>query len=375
MFKNRLSYAAVVLVLFIFVFLRDAPMTYTAFYAVLILPIISYVVGYFSKRNITAAEELSHEFVTKNEKTYYKVRIHNAGFLPCFFARIYFEFEEIGLVSNTSHTYFSIEPKSYFEVKVQLSGKYRGVYKIAPSSVVVYDFLGIFKYKLHFQSGITLIIAPLITQVPELASEITQQGETIVKRHIQGQDHTSSAELREYQITDSYKQIHWKATAKRNELISKNPQEIEQLATVFFINNLRIPKAVDSMLAREDKLMDLAVSVMSHCNQSGHRMLMQAVNIQQREFTTNFTRLYHEVAALPFGEFGSIHPIMNDYLHSGNMMENVFLFTQSLDDELILALQEFKLLGSHVTLFLFGSATRSHLRKLVSLDIKCVQDE
>jgi len=375
MLKNRLSFGAVVLVLIIFVFLRDSPMTYTAFYAILILPLISFVMGYFSKNKITLSESLSREFITKNEKTEYKVRIHNRGFLPCIFACVYFDFSQIGLETDTTHTYLSIGPKNDFEATVQISGKYRGVYEIMPTDVVIYDFLGIFKFKAKYQSVLKLTIAPEMISIPELTSMITQQGETIIKRHMQGQDHTISAELREYQLTDTYKQIHWKATAKRNELISKNPQEIEQLATVFFVDNLRVPKDILKMLALEDKFISMVISAMSHCYQLGHRMSMQALNQGSVEFTTNFTRLYHDVATLPFGEFGDIHYVLNDYLNSGHVLENILLFTQELDEELILALQGFKFLGSHVTVFLFGTATKGHLRKLESLDIQCIQTD
>ena len=375
MLRNRLTYGAVVLVLFIFIFLHDASMTYVAFYAALILPVISFIMGYFSEMMVSVSEALTHEFVTKNEVTEYKVRIHNSGFLPCFFAYIHVESERIGLKADVSEIYFAIKPFSSFETTIKLSGKYRGVYEMDVIKLNTYDFLGIFKFKAKYKSALKLTIAPQIIHIPALSSEITQQGETIIKRHIRGKDHSISAELRAYQQTDSYKQIHWKATAKKNELISKNPQEIEQLASVFFVDNLRIPKPIDIMLAQEDKMMDTVVSVMNHTNQLGHRMILQSLTQKNQEFTNDFTKLYHDVALLPFGYFGKIHHVLNEYLSTGNMLENILLFTQAIDENLLNSLQNFRFLGSNVTVFLFGTATKGQLRKLEALDIHYVLPE
>ncbi|MCL1990289.1 MAG: DUF58 domain-containing protein [Defluviitaleaceae bacterium] len=369
MLKSRLTYAAVMLVLVIFIFLRDDQMTYQAFYAALILPIFSFIMGYVSSKTITIKEVLSDEFVMKNETTEYKVQIHNGGFLPCFFAYMRFDFDQVGLETDVSEIYLAIKPFAHFESKVKISGKYRGIYEVNFSEFVTYDFLGLFKFKSKHPSKLKLTIAPQLMKRSEQTPDVIQQGEMTAKRFMKGQDPTFSVELRAYQLTDHYKQIHWKATAKRNTLISKNPEDIEQLTTVFFVDNLRLPKAIEPMLAREDQLIDRVVSVMSHCHQLGHRMFLQALNHESTTFTTDLTRLYHELAVLPFGQFGEIHDVLNGYLNGSKVSENVFLFTQVIDDALLLALQAFKFLGMNVTVFLFGTGTRAHLKTLESLNI------
>ena len=377
MLKNRLSYGAVVIVLFVFILLRDSPMTYTAFYAAIILPIISFIMGHLTKQKTMLVEELSREFVMKNEKIEYKVKILNHGFLPCFLAYIRFDFKAIGLDANFEEAYLAIKPFDSSEIEMQISGKYRGIYHIGIPELITYDFLGIFKFRTRYENPRILTIAPEIISIPELTSEVTQLSETVVKRHMKGQDHTISAELREHQLTDSFKQIHWKATAKRNELISKNPQEIEQLSTIFFISNLRIPQSIEKMLEQEDKFTSALVTTISHCHQLGYRIALTALNEKNvghtTEFTTNFTRLYHDVATMPFGKFGQINHLLNDYLNSGNVLENIFLFTQAINTELINSLRGFKILGSHVTIFLFGSVTENNLKQLELLDIHCIQ--
>ena len=378
--KNRLIYGAVVFVLFIFITLRYSNMTYAAFYAALILPIISFSLAWLSKNKIAISEELSHNFVTKKETVEYKVKIKNRGFLPCFFACLYFDLQDVGLDADVAFEYFSVKPFGSYEALVKLSGKYRGIYEVGIENAIIYDFLGIFKFKLNYTKGLRLTIAPQIIEIPELQLEVIQEGETVVKRYFKGKDYNTISELREYQPMDTYKQIHWKATAKRNELISKDPQEIEQLATVFFLNNERKQKTLEKALEREDKMMDVVVSAMSHCYHLGHRMALQtlrpeylgAISARYTDFTRNFTHLYHETSILLFGNFGDFNHLLNECLSFGETLENVFIFTQTVDEDLISAIQSYKLLGSKITLFLFGAVTKNAARKLESLELHCI---
>jgi len=356
-------------------------MTYAAFYAALILPVISFIVAWLSRSKIDISEKLSQSFVTKKEVVEYKVKIQNRGFLPCFFACLYFDLHEIGLEADATEEYFSIKPFGSYEAIVQVCGKYRGLYDVGIENAVIYDFLGIFKFKLNYTKRLRLTIAPQIIKIPELQLDAMEEGETTVKRYIQGKDYSMISELREYQPTDTYKQIHWKATAKRNELISKDPQEIEQLATIFLVNNKRLQKTLEEALEREDKLMDIVVSAMSNCHHLGHRMALQTMQPQKTstistrypDFKTDFTRLYHQASILPFGDFGDFNLLLNECLSFGDILENVFIFTQDVDENLISSLQTFKLIESKITLFLFGAVTKDTIRKLESLEIRCLR--
>jgi len=373
MLRNRITYAAVLSVLFVFIYLREDNMTYAAFYAALILPVFSFVFLQFTRFNIEITEKLSNEIVAKNEEFLYRVKVRNRGFLPCFFIRLSFDFKNLGLDSTTQNSYFAVGGKNHFEDEIKISGKYRGIYEIGMKEVAMYDFLGIFKAKIKYANTLKLTITPEIKHIPELVTNQIQDGETASKRNLPGQDLTSVTELRPYQNTDSYRQIHWKATAKRNELISKNPQDIEQYATVFFINNYRNPSKSNS-LETEDKMMDAVVSAMAYCQHLGHLISLQYFPAENKDFTTDFHKLYQEIAVLPFINSQKFPDLINEYLMNGNICENVYIFSQEVDQDLIESMKSFRVLNSNVTLFLFGTASERSLRTLDAYEIKVVSD-
>lgn len=372
--KNRLIYGGIVLLLITFILLRESPATYVAFYAALILPAVSAFLAWLSRDKIVIFEELSQTLIAKNETTEYRLKIENQSIFPCFFIGIQLNFEAIGLSAIHNDKYLTLNPLASEEIAVAIQGKYRGVYEDFIKEMVVYDFLGLFKFRSHYEPGTKLIIMPQVIEMPELMSEMTQSGETTIKRHMQGTDYMTSAELRAFLPTDSYKQIHWKATAKRNELISKNPQEIEQTTAAFLVHNIRqTNRSLERILATEDKIMDVLVSVMSYTHGLGNRISLWAHPDETYELTTDFTKLYHEATMLSFVEIGDVHQLLNQAFKHNDQRENVYLFTQIVNKEVLDLLQKYKLLGSEIIVFLFGTTTIGNMRKLESEGIRCIR--
>ena len=369
MFRNWIAYLFILITLLIFVIIREDHMTYTAFYAVLIMPILSFLQGLISINQIGIESDLSSELISKNEVISLKTTFTNKGLLPCYFAKVQFDFESIGLISNSNTINFSLGIKKTYVEEIEITGIYRGVFEINPSKLWTYDFLGLFKYRGKLNDAITITIAPSITEMEEIISEITDDSEEIIKNQLLGHDISGVTDLREYQPTDSYKQIHWKATAKRNMLISKNPQDIETQTGTFIIDNKRIMKTIEKTLETEDKMMEVAISVMKHNFSQGHRIKMLATNYSMPDFTTDFTSLYRHAALLPFGDFESIGLMLKNYLFSNRICEDIYFFTQNLDNDIIDSLEKFTSLGCQVTVFLFANQASGHLKKLKSLKI------
>ena len=378
--KNWFIYGIVLVILFGFIYLRDSSVTYRAFYAALILPLFSYGLAVLTKRNIRFTETLSTNFIAKHEKIEYQVQIQNHGFLPCFLIQIKMDLKHLGLDSSLGDVYLNLAPWRGRTITAQISGAYRGIYEVGCGEVVLYDFLGLFKVRPKYASQIRLTIAPRIIALPDLMMEMNSDGETTTRRNLPGTDLSVATELRDYLPTDSYRQIHWKATAKKGKLISKNPQEVIQPQSVFLIDNRRLPKSLIKMLITEDQLIDTAVSVISHCHNLGHQLAVQTLRAKFLQsasehslaFTTDFNRLYHEVAALPFGEFGELTHMLAECCHSGTDLDNIFVFTQDVNDDVLEAIQNLRMLNNQVTLFMFGTLTKGTQRRLEMIGVEVV---
>jgi len=372
MWKNRVTYALVTIVLFLFIYLQEHRMTYMAFYAVLIMPILSYLVGVFSRRYFSISEKLSSNFITKGEEVVYTVTTRNRSFLPCSFARIRLEACEIGLEIEPVEQYFSSLPYKNHTFTFEITGIYRGEYMIGVKDITFYDFLGLFQFKLSPNEMQPLMITPRIIAISDLSLDTATGDDGSSRNYIRGEDYSNIAELREFQPTDSYRQVHWKISAKKGELISKTFHEEERHAATFFIDNVRISRDLRVAMEAEDKMMEMVVSAMSYCYRAGYPVSMQVMSGKHVNFTTDFARLYQESSKLKFGGSSDFNVLLNNYLSSEQDPMNLFVFPTVINDVLFDILKSLVFIGNHVTIFLFKDVSQQMIDKLKMLDVNMI---
>lgn len=352
MLKNRLIYVIVTMVLFLFIHLQEHHMTYIAFYVALIMPILSFGIAAFSKQYFSIYEKLSNDFMTKASKAKYTVTIQNRSFLPCSFAQIRFEACEVGLEVKSKERYFSLRPYRSHEFVFHINGIYRGLYEIGIKELVYYDFLGLFRFKMPTNEMSKLTIMPSIISIADLPISVTRQNHTSSKNHTQGEDYSNVAELRAFYLTDSYRQIHWKASAKKGKLISKNFHEEERNTVTFFIDNRRTSRDLLEFSEQEDKIMEMLVSAMFYCHRIGYFISMYTTDAKRVDFTTDFTHLYQEASRIKFHENSDLNVHLNVHLNSERIPMTLFIFISNLNDDLLMTLQSLVLIGNQITIFL-----------------------
>ena len=372
MFKNRLTYGVVVFVLLLFVYLHESPMTYMALYGALVLPMLSFVFAVISNRRISISEKLNVDFISKEQVACYKIFIENRSFLPCNSLHIKFSGDDIALKVEPQEVYFSIAAFAKRGFDFQIKGIYRGVYEIGGEEIVLYDILGLFRFKRKYEKKLMLTVTPRIFSISTFEGDLLSREETISRNYFQGEDYSAISELRKYQPTDGYKKVHWKASAKRNELISKEFQEAEKCTTVFCIDNTYRGESREEDLKQEDQLMEAVVSVMSHCCRLGNLVSLYYENGGPVNFTTDFATLYREASKIIFKKEGQFEVLLSDYVGQRGNTTNLFVFTHNVNENLISILQQSRISGNSIVLFLLKATDDEAVKRMESLDIRCI---
>jgi uncharacterized protein (DUF58 family) len=347
-------------------------MTYMGFYAVLLFPILSFLLAVISKRRFEVVGGLSVDFIGKGREVSYDLTIDNNHFWPCTLVGVQFVGDEIGLNVDERHKHFSIGAFRKKELRFIITGNYRGSYEVGIDEVVIYDFLGLFKFKQKHDLKNILTVTPRILPVIGVTLKADSQDEVISKRHMQGEDYSIISELRKYQPTDGYKKVHWKASAKRGELISKNYQESERCIVALYVNNLAEEGSPREELEIEDKMMEAVVSVMYHCSRSSHPVSLNYIGSSPMKFTTDFSYAYKEASGLAFKKEGSIISLLDDHMKIHKEPMNLLVFSNKVNERLVSTLHLLRKTNNHVLLFLFAPIADEEIRKLELMDIHCI---
>ena len=108
------------------------------------------------------------------------------------------------------------------EVGIPIDTTHCGAFRMEVKSVKVYDLFGLFCTKKNVKNACEVLIQP-IRRIPEAIPDLNGFKAKTLRRS--QSPYTEIYDVRDYVIGDPIKNIHWKASAKKDALMVKEPQE------------------------------------------------------------------------------------------------------------------------------------------------------
>jgi len=372
MAKNRLVYGMVILTLLVFILLRELPMTYWALYAVLLVAILSLLLALGSQRSFSVTAELPSNYVTKGESVLYVLSIRNQSVLPYSCVRARFRSDDVAPKFNRYERDVSVPSRKSEQVTVQVSADYRGNYRIGPSELFLYDSLGLFRWKKQLPNPLCLTVIPRIYPLPSLPLETEAEDMAVERNRVSHADYSAASDLKKHQPPDGYRKIHWKASAKRNELISKHFRETEAHRVFLCIDNSAIHAPESEALILEDQMMDALVSAMSYATERDYTVTLDYMDAHDIEPEADFKHLLQTAAHLVFGESGDFDAYLAEFLYAYRAHQNLILFLQNITAHTVSALESHSAPKQNIIVFHFGETEADRVGELQKLGIYCI---
>ena len=371
MVKNRIVYVLVLVVVVQFVYIYEHEMTYVALYAVATLPLVSLGVAVSLRHSFVIRERLSTHILTKGEGLHYSLYVANRSFLPCSGLLVSFWTDEIGLNTNIQDTLISIPPLQSYTLEFDIEPKYRGSYAVGVREIVIYDFLGLFRLRQRYESSQDFMVNPRIVEKPNIYPYMRAPRES-ANQYSFNEDHSMVSELRKYHPTDGFKKIHWKASAKKGELISKMFRNTESESLSIFVDNTRRGTAHEHILKLEDEMVESIVSVLLNLGEATATLHSMGAEPE----TGGFTHLFGVAASLQFGKYNGLDAYMKSYAAQAHEPSNIVVVAQQLSDALVAALEEVAGLGHTIAVLHFDKPSTQLSMRCARLDergISCKQ--
>jgi len=378
MLKNRIAYVVVLISLVLLIYLYEDTLTYAALYTVIILPILSFCLTFLLKKQFVAKEFLSQNEIVKGQNVRYNFIVKNNSILPCTFVRVRFKANSFAIKTDAHDKYISIAPFKSQEIVFNLNAVYRGVFEVGILNIILYDFLGLFKFEQKYNKALTLIVSPDIVSISHLPLSITSHGMDNIRNLLQEEDYSTISDLRKYHPTDGYKKIHWKATAKKNELISKNFENTKRNSISLVIDNSKIHGNKEYALALEDSIMQACTSCLYYARQRMFDCTIHYFNKTDgaKKANGSFESLYALASSEVFFDIDTDFSIfLSNFSKTHIDTENIIIFTQSISDSVYSTLQFLNVFGNNIMFFYFDSPDdEANLRisHLMGLNIYCI---
>lgn len=384
MIKNRISYLMLLGAAIAASLVYTSPVLYILLYGVILLPVITFLLAFISQTRFAVKISLS-EYQTQKEQTVtLYVDVTNRSFFPYMAVIVRFDRRNF-MVKKLRPVAFPVMPKSSVVTEYEIFCPYRGQYRIKPSRIEVYDLLGIFVFRQKVKDELILAVYPRVIDLYDypLAPASMQEAKTTVESR--DEDYSTISDIRTYEQGDNIKKIHWKLTARKNELMVKDFQATAASAAILLLNT-SIPKT-DEMerIILEDMMTEQLCSVANHCLRMQNAAEVTYGNIEPRSMqqrtSAGFPELYAFCAGIEFEDdifkLGDFSKLIDYAVGLQTDATNIIAFTGHLDDAIGHSLVLARLAGHNVILNYFSKSQptpfqQSIIGGLTEMDVSCI---
>lgn len=162
---------------------------------------------------------------------------------------------------------YSLEGGEGKECATKLCCNYRGEYAVGAGRFYLSDYLGLFRIAYRVPEPLKVTVLPRVTAW-RYEREILEEPEGRV-RGKKSRTGEMDISIRAYENGDSLRRVHWKASAKRGDLMSREGEEALRQGLIVFLDLRRLEGSEDEKLKFEDEMMEQAVAMVYACRKRG----------------------------------------------------------------------------------------------------------
>ena len=266
MLRNRLILAAAILATGVFASFYGGNIPYTLFYLTLLLPVISFLYTVYVYLRVKVYQEIENMVLVKGESTGYTFRVANEDFLSYQNLQIHF-FTGMSQVERAEQAMnYCLLPGESVSMETSLRCRFRGVYQVGARSMEITDPFNLFQLSYPIRSRNSVTVLPRKVQLSHLNILPLDEDSKNVLFRVRAKEEELDVEMRNYVPGDSKRLIHWKATARRGQLMSRQYTENMKLGVILCMD--LSPTGLRDWMERaetEDKIIESTIAIAEYC--------------------------------------------------------------------------------------------------------------
>jgi len=261
---NRLICIAAIIGSGIFASYYGGNAVYALFYLTILIPLIAFLYTVYVYFRFRLYQEIGSHLITKGEWNDYSFVIANEDFITYRNIKVKFLSDKSTIEAANQVTEYCLLPNEKEKLQTRIKCHYRGEYYVGVNQVEITDFLNLFTITYPMASKLKAFVLPRVVQLEQLAIAPPQNDVKNPTRFSNDAQEELDTEMRKYYPGDSRKRIHWKATARMGELISRKYQYIPKAQTVVFMDLVKIKDEELKVVGYEDKIIESVLAVVNY---------------------------------------------------------------------------------------------------------------
>jgi hypothetical protein len=316
---------------------------------------------------------MDNYIVVKGDWNNYSFIIANEDIIAFRNVKVKFLHDKSTIKKTEGSMEYSLLPNDKERMETKLRCNYRGEYSVGVDSIQVTDFLYLFSITYPITSKLKVLVYPRVVSLEQLGIAPSLIDSKNPVRFSNTVDEELDTEIRRYNPGDNKKRIHWKASAKANELLSRKYHQKPKAEVELFMDLSKISDDDLNVVIAEDKIIEsiLAIGKYYSTRETPSHIIYDMEGIQQMSIHNkhDFNAFYKACVKIKFKAKTSVGDLVARRLQRGDDGIFYVIATTRLSKELYLSSLQALSGGNHLCI-LFVSNDFSEDTKRLTDDMK-----
>ena len=366
---NRLIFLAAIIGSGIFVTYYGGNISYALFYLTLLLPLLSFLYTLYVYFRFKIYQNMENYQVVKGDWTKYSFVIANEDYITFRNVRVNFLKDKSTIELPGKTTEYSLLPGESEQTQTRLCCNYRGEYYAGIDSIEVTDFLYLFRITYPILSKLKVNVYPRVVLLERLGIAPPQADVKNPIRYSNTAEEELDTEVRKYNAGDSKKRIHWKATARMNELITRKYQYIPKAVILLFMDLSKVKEDELQRISAEDKIIEsvLAIANFYALRETSSRIIYEMEGLKQASIASRgeFNAFYKTCVHIRFQSKLPVSLLLREQLLQEDRDMFCVVATHNLSQELYLTAVQAVACGNQVCILFISDDISESVKELV----------
>ena len=337
------------------------------FYFMLLLPVIALIYTFYVYEKFKIYQTVDSKTVMKGEKIPYKFNLSNEDYITYTNVRVSFMTGESTVDNLDFDKDYCLLPDDSIDVTTTLCCHYRGEYKAGIKTVVVKDFLHLFEISYPALSSINMRVLPRIVEIDKPVFMPVDEDMKNSEYSFSFKQEFPDIDMRKYMQGDSRKMIHWKASAKKQELFSRKYYDTHKSEAVFVIDLKKAEGEPLNQLIIEDKIIESTLAVVKYYIKIGTPVRLYyddgAVNNILIRDKSDFDVFYNSCTDIKFFSKTPASELVSESLRNLDSRDFCLAVVHEITEEFSIACAAVTETGNDITvLYISDEADDSHIK-------------
>ncbi|MBQ9927110.1 MAG: DUF58 domain-containing protein [Lachnospiraceae bacterium] len=301
LFWRRFIYLGCFVLSLVFISFYGGNLPYMLFFMMAVNGAISLLYILYVYATVKIYQEIPERKVMKQEKVSYRLLLNNESLVAYRDMKLNFMegLSEIGIEEKGSIGLGAGHGKEFFG---DLFCRYSGTYYVGIESIEIMDYFKIWRIRFPMPQKLKVTVKPRLLEPENLL--FLKREESGNAGHRGSSEYELDSEVRKYCQGDNKKQIHWKNSVKKAQLMVRNRDAEEKTEFIVIMDGSMGKVSFAEKIISCDKLREVVLSLVNYLYREGYiaKVLMDGEYEQEICASGDFRVFYNQVVGYQFGK-------------------------------------------------------------------------